>query len=130
MAIDLGVQSPSSMVIPILNNRFHVIFSGRLVGRNNTPLLKGVGSNWNRGIFTFWVPTRFTHIEQITASAQLASISNDRTATNAGWAVDFIAPKPNVVGTNRLIQIDVGLAVRDSDGFVNGIDYQINAVGT
>ncbi|WP_217993013.1 hypothetical protein [Brevibacillus laterosporus] len=75
------------------------------------------------------VPTNFTHIDQITTSGKLATIYNNGPAVEAGWSVDFLAPRLDIVATHRLIQVDVALAVRDIDGFLHGVDYQINAVG-
>jgi hypothetical protein len=59
----------------------------------------------------------------------LASVSKDRTATNAGWAVDgfgLSSPK-DLIGEALAVYCD--LAVRDADGFVNRLAYNIHLIG-
>ncbi|MCR8965157.1 hypothetical protein O0550_18450 [Brevibacillus halotolerans] len=129
MAIDLGMQNPPKISVPVANNRILEIYSGRLNAPNGAPLLKGTGPNWHYEDFNFWVPTWLSQIEQITTSAQLATIYNQETAVNAGWSVEVVRFNTDLVRSNRLIFIQPRLGVRDIDGFIYAIDYQIHVVG-
>jgi hypothetical protein len=57
------------------------------------------------------------------ATATLASISNDRTAVWAGWAVD--RTRALWKRDTGLITLYVDLACRDSDGDINRIQYSV-----
>jgi hypothetical protein len=62
------------------------------------------------------------------AIASLAAIANDGVSNNAGWAVDSVdAPDPPTPGEYK---ITAHLAVRDNDGFVLRISYQVNLLFT
>jgi hypothetical protein len=58
------------------------------------------------------------------ATASLASISNQGTAVNALWAVDSVLADFNAA--TRRVRINARLVVRDSDGFLNRIGFQVN----
>jgi hypothetical protein len=59
----------------------------------------------------------------------LNSISNDGTAVNAGWAVDdFTIPFTEAPMTAVSVKCD--LAVRDIDGYVLRVGYQIHLLGS
>jgi hypothetical protein len=62
------------------------------------------------------------------AIASLAAIANDGVANNAGWAVDSVdTPDPPSAGEYK---ITAHLAVRDTDGFLLRISYQVNLMFT
>lgn len=101
---------------------------------------------WSRGQVSFDIPTpgrtwtfiplpgyptddaRLTYFHGGTVVLSLASILNMNVANNAGWAVDG-------AGVYALGNEDVGLnvqaaiAVRDSDGFLYRLAYQVTALG-
>jgi hypothetical protein len=62
------------------------------------------------------------------AIASLAAIANDGVSNNAGWAVDSVdAPDPAPAGEYKII---AHLAVRDTDGWVLRVSYQVNMMFT
>ena len=100
---------------------------------------------WSRGIVRVTVPTpgrRWTFIplggiplrspmtffHGGTVVASLASIYNKNVANNAGWAVDG-ADLQALGNEVEGLQIEAKIAVRDSDGFLYRISYQVNALG-
>jgi hypothetical protein len=58
------------------------------------------------------------------ATASLASISNQGPANNALWAVDSVFADLNPA-TGR-VRVTARLVVRDSDGFLNRLGFQVN----
>src|SRR5439155_23488870 len=63
-----------------------------------------------------------------TAIASLAAIANDGASNNAGWVVDSVdTPDPPTSGEYK---ITANLAVRDTDGFLLRISYQVNLMFT
>jgi hypothetical protein len=60
-------------------------------------------------------------------TAALASISNSRTAVDAGWASDDA--RVEFDSKTRRFNLIVGLAVRDSDGYVHRVAYTVTMLG-
>jgi hypothetical protein len=92
---------------------------------------RGVGSEFTRDSVV--IPIGVPVVDPSTfrgasAIASLASISNDGPSNNAGWAVDSVdtpdSPPPGEY------KITANLAVRDTDGFILRISYQVNLLFT
>ena len=81
------------------------------------PTGKAIQDSWGN----FTIPAA-----EITATASLASISNEGPAHGAGWAVDRC--RATLDATGRVI-IEADLAVRDIDGAVLRIAYSAIALG-
>ena len=97
--------------------------------------VKGTGDEWLRTKVDFSVPLRNLGVNKAlrldfwAPFVTLTSISNDRTATNAGWAVDgFEIAHPEEVMRGR-VGVSAQVAVRDSDGFINRLAYNIHLIG-
>lgn len=97
--------------------------------------MMGTGSDWSRGRLEFRVPVRSLgngkalRLRHWAPFVALSSISNDHTATFAGWAVDgfgLVSPQ-SLIRTSVAVFCDV--AIRDSDGFINRLSYNITLMG-
>jgi hypothetical protein len=98
--------------------------------------MAGTGSNWSRGRLEFTVPVRALgdgkalRLSHWAPFIALRSISNDHTATFAGWAVDsfgLVSPKTPI---RRGVTVFCDVAVRDIDGFINRLSYNIHLLGS
>jgi hypothetical protein len=106
---------------------------------------KGTGGSWRRDRLLIRTPVvwgmapefptpGFTidDTPQRILTASLASISNSNEAIQAGWATDATStsmeriPRTN---TGRII-IAIDLAVRDSDGFIHRVAWDMKVLGT
>jgi hypothetical protein len=98
--------------------------------------IKGSGGEWKYVDYEFDVPipdlgpgkalelVRWAHF------VTPCWISNDRTASNAGWAVtsfDLVNPGAPQYGK---VEVTCEVGVRDIDGFVNGLGFSISLLGT
>jgi hypothetical protein len=150
-----GIENPLTLEMPIdpaVNHGANVlcVYTGTVIlgqlFRGGTPFTPSSGQ-WSRGIAQIRIPTAprrwtfiplppetipsdsvFTFLVGGTVVASLASIFNRNVANNAGWAVDgadLQALGHEVEG----LQIEAKLAVRDSDGFLHRISYQVTALG-
>jgi hypothetical protein len=64
-----------------------------------------------------------------TAFATLSSIFNDEEANNAGWAVNaFRLEDPTILRSAAVLIVDT--AVRDTDGYILRLGYNITMLGT
>jgi len=88
---------------------------------------KGTGGSWLRDSLTFQIGRAFTltQYKQAVATASLASISNKDNAVNAGWAVDRVEAKR---ASNGKIELTMNLAIRDSDGYIHRIAYEVSVL--
>lgn len=151
-----GVENPLALEVyvdPALNGGANVlctytgtlIIEGFIAFGSFEPLHQS--SEWSRGQLQFNVPTpgrRWTFIpsEGIPASApsdlifyhdgtvvaSLAAIFNRNAANNAGWAVDGTDLYP--LGNQDIgLRVEAKLAIRDSDGYLHRISYQVTALG-
>ena len=100
----------------------------------NVPL-QGPKSGWSheKGIFAVPLPElQPNHALQLEGWAPfvtLSSISNDRTATNAGWAVDEFGIESPASPIRKSVNVSIKIAVRDIDGFINRLAYHIHLIG-
>lgn len=87
--------------------------------------LKGTGANWRREDLYMAIGPQWQDLDDVAAVVTPASFSNSNHAMNAGWAVD------NCRRTtwNKRILLQSQLAVRDSDGYIHRVAYQITAIG-
>jgi hypothetical protein len=89
------------------------------------PGFTGTGQTWHADQLTITIGPVWQHIDNVAPVAALASISNDQTAVDAGWATDYCTWN----NVNGKIELAVGLAVRDIDGHVLRVAYQATAIG-
>ncbi len=100
------------------------IFTGTAILRFN-----GTGPDFIRDSLQFSVGQVLVggaQVQGISAIGSLASIANEGEAINSGWAVDAVVAALDP-GTRRFV-VTAQLAVRDSDGSVQRISYEVNAV--
>ena len=146
-------------VDPAINNGADVlsVYTGTLligglqeIGGSNFQLSSG---RWSRGIVRFTVPTPgrrwlllppggvpdpgpvisdkpgspYTYFHGGTVVASLASIYNRNISNNAGWAVDgaHVFTDEKAEG----IAVEAKIAIRDSDGYLYRLAYQVTALG-
>lgn len=91
---------------------------------------QGTGSGWRREpsrILTKRGP-EWVAIYSTAATASLAAVGNDGTAVNEGYAVDEV--RVFVDGPTSKIWLQVFLAVRDSDGHLFRVSYQVTVLGS
>jgi hypothetical protein len=83
---------------------------------------------WERNTLTFHVGRRFNPGEVIRAIAVggLASIFNKNVANNAGWACDGIDADWD--DESGHVSVRANLAVRDTDGYLLRIGYQVTVL--
>jgi hypothetical protein len=141
-ALDIRVDPASNNGANILS-----IYTGTLILS-----AQGTFPDWRRGNLVARVPTGgrrwtstslagtaerpgFTFLSNATVVLSLASIFNAGEANNAGWAVDSaqveVARDPTATSQpDDHLEIQALLAVRDSDGFLFRLSYQVTALGT
>ena len=114
--MQIGVNGPDGA------NRL-IIYTGTAVFR-----FKGTGSEVKRDTLSFNIGSAFSsgQFKKAVATASLASIFNDGPANDAGWAVDSVYADRDVY-TGK-VRVTAKLAVRDSDGYVFRIGYQVNVL--
>jgi hypothetical protein len=88
---------------------------------------KGSGGSWRHDTLTFQIGRTFTssQFRKVVAAASLASISNNDHAVNAGWAVDRVEAKR---ASNGKTEVKMNLAIRDVDGYVHRVAYEVNVL--
>lgn len=126
MAVNLQfIENPQKMEVGVngpgdANKLF--IYTGTAVFT-----FKGTGKEWLRDTLTFQIgdPFTTTQFKKAVATASLASISNTSHAVNAGWAVDKVEAKR---ASNGKIELTLKLAIRDIDGFLHRVAYEVNVL--
>lgn len=86
----------------------------------------GTGGDWRRDALEFEIGPKWVGTPQVAATAALASISNDQTAVNAGWAVDSVTHDGE---RDDKVYLRIGIAVRDSDGALNRVSFAATMLG-
>jgi hypothetical protein len=91
------------------------------------PPYKGTGSSWKTDTASFDVG-KFTVGQFINgiAWASLGKISNDGTASNAGWGVENADADWDEESSKVKVTVDV--SVRDSDGFIETFGFQVTVL--
>jgi len=150
-----GIENPLAVEIqvdPALNKGANVLgvytgtaLLGKLNGFGGTEFKGTSTAHWSRGQVRIRVPApgriwtflpidgppeghRATFFHGGTVVASLASIYNKNVANNAGWAVDGADIQALGIQDNGLV-IEAKLALRDSDGFLYRLAYQVTALG-
>jgi hypothetical protein len=147
--LDVGnVAEPQALEVrldPAINDGAEVlcVYTGTLVfGVQGTAV-----EDWSRGNLVARIPTPgrlwtpassdrdsgWTVFRDGTATVSLASIYNSGVSNFAGWAVDAarveaVSP-PGALPPEDHLQIQALLAVRDTDGILYRLSYQVTAVG-
>jgi hypothetical protein len=90
---------------------------------------KGTGGAWRRdvGVITTQHGPVWAGVESTAATAALAAVANDGTAVNEGYAADEV--RVFVDEATHRIQLQVDIAVRDSDGRLYRVSYQVTVLG-
>lgn len=91
-------------------------------------------ADWMRRRVAFTVPVplqpnHVLHLDHWAPFVTLSSISNDHTSTNAGWAVDGFALSSPDSPVRGKVGVLVDIAVRDIDGFIDRLGYNIHLIG-
>ncbi|MBS1859054.1 MAG: hypothetical protein JST11_27020 [Acidobacteria bacterium] len=91
-------------------------------------LIKGTGPGWFRDYIDFELGRVFPpgQVKDVLATASLNSIKNEEHAVNAGWAVDRLMARWDPV--EERVKLRADLAVRDSDGFIQRMGYQVTVL--
>ncbi len=89
---------------------------------------KGTGGNWRRDFIDFELGRVFApgQVRDVLATGSLNSIKNDHTAVDAGWAVDRLTARWDP--TEQRIKLRADIAVRDSDGYIQRMGYQVTVL--
>jgi hypothetical protein len=86
---------------------------------------RGSGGSWKRDELYVVAGPAWNELIDVVPVVSLGSISNSHHAVDAGWAVDGV--NWTTYGGRILLRIPV--AIRDSDGYMHRVAYQITAVG-
>lgn len=89
---------------------------------------KGTGGGWRRDFIDFELGRVFAagQVRDVLATGSLNSIKNDHTAVDAGWAVDRLTARWDP--TEQRIKLRADIAVRDSDGYIQRMGYQVTVL--
>jgi hypothetical protein len=71
----------------------------------------------------------WTDVREQTCMVTLASITNDQTAFNAGWAVDDCQFMRTSSSSTNPLTVRASLAVRDIDGFILRLAFHVTVQG-
>jgi hypothetical protein len=86
----------------------------------------GTGGSWLCDDLYLVIGPGWRRIDGVVPVVSLASISNQNNAVNAGWAVDNC--RWTTIG-GRLILLQSRVCIRDSDGHLHRVTYQVTAMG-
>lgn len=89
---------------------------------------KGTESLWVRETLEITIRHRWKRIDMCAPIAALASIFNEQTAVNAGWAVDNCV-YAGINSDTQFPMFNVALAVSDIDGYVFRAAFQATVLG-
>ena len=91
---------------------------------------KGRSKKWKRDSISFRVGRKFApgQFHKAIATANIASASNDYAANFAGWAVDSIDADWD--DDSGKMNVTAQLAVRDSDGYLHRLGYQVTVLAS
>lgn len=115
-----SIHTPQELRTPLGGGLTMVVLSGYAVFN-----FKGTGSSWRHDDLYIAVGPAWNQLVDAVPVVSLASISNRGHAINAGWAVDNV----RWATYNKRILIQSQLAVRDSDGYIHRVAYQVTAIG-
>jgi hypothetical protein len=91
---------------------------------------EGTGSNWHGDFIEFEIGRVFvsSQVHAVSVIGSLNSIENTAVANNAGWAVDSV--RAALDPPNQRIVVHADLAVRDNDGAISRMAYQVTVLAT
>jgi hypothetical protein len=115
-----GIATPHELRTKDHYNRDLVVMSGIAVFN-----FRGSGGSWKRDELYIVAGPAWENLLDAVPMAALASISNTNHAVNAGWAVDGVS----WATYNRRLLLRIPIAIRDSDGYLHRVSYQITATG-
>jgi Peptidase family M23 len=98
--------------------------------------LKGTGRDWlraqvNLGITVPEIPAGFgLKLKHWSPLVTLNAIQNDEVANWAGWAVDWFQVAHPASPITQQVTVETGVAVRDSDGYLLRLGYEVTLAGT
>jgi hypothetical protein len=77
------------------------------------------------------VPSNWQRIDDVVPVISLATIANDGTAYDAGWAIDDCRwrPVPSAFGALSNVELRGQVAARDTDGYILRLAYQATVIG-
>lgn len=151
---DISGVSIMEMSVPKASNQFGADLFAIYTGIAIAPGVEGDSGEWRRGSVRIsfpqtggrrWTPPRppggeargpgWTVGRHGTVVLSLAGIRNEHAANNAGWAIDNQGlggniPFPGPQGPEDMLYIEALVSVRDSDGALFGISYQVCLWGT
>jgi hypothetical protein len=116
-----GIATPHELRTKDHFNRDLVFLSGVAVFS-----FRGSGGSWKHDTLYIVAGPGWRQLIDVTPFAALNSIRNDGTAVNAGWAADSFSW--TTYGGRILLRVPV--AIKDSDGYLLRVGYQITAIGT
>ena len=118
-ALEISVNGPGSA------NRLFILSGAVSISR-----LKGTGKEWVRNTLNIQINRPFLPGQYIKGigTASLSAIYNQEAAVNAGWAIENVAIRYS--STTRKATLTAQVAVRDSDGFLSGIAYEVFVLAT
>lgn len=98
--------------------------------------LRGTGRDWlrgqvNLGITVPEIPAGTgLKLKHWAPLVTLNAIQNDEVANWAGWAVDWFQLAYPAVPITKQVTVETGVAVRDSDGYLLRLGYEVTLTGT
>jgi hypothetical protein len=105
---------------------------------------RGIGPDWLRDDLSFIlreppgpgvggppVPSNWQRVDDVVPVIALATIANDGTAFDAGWAIDDCRWRtvPSAFGALRNVELTGQVAARDTDGYILRLAYQATVIG-
>ena len=98
--------------------------------------LKGTGGDWRReqvnlGITVPLIPEgRALRLRHWAPFVTINAVGNDKVAHDAGWALDWFRLANPGTPTLQQIVVETQVAVRDSDGWVYRVGYEVTLAGS
>ena len=114
------IETPHEMRTRTPDGRDLVFLSGYPVFN-----FKGSGGSWRCDDLYIVMGPFWRRLDGVVPVVSLASISNQHTAVDAGWAVDNC--RWTTYGGRILLQSRV--CIRDVDGYLHRVTYQVTAMG-
>ena len=132
MAIGATVFTPNAQRIATTDGRHLWVGSG--VAVLNPPFIGGPGADanpgaWRRDSLEFTIGSAWDSIDMVVPAISPASIENQGTSINAGWAVDEIMWATVRSPGGLRIGLSARITVRDTDGVINRVTFQATALG-
>ena len=121
-----SIETPHEMAIRMPDGRDLLFLSGYAVFN-----FIGNSGEWRRDELRIPVGPEWIRIDEVVPVVSLASITNLDVATNAGWAVDncqWSNVANSTTGRFRIL-LACQVGIRDRDGYLQRVAYQVTALG-